>query len=73
MNTPKTDKVAQMVSTDSEHSDLSAYNIIYSHAEELETHCNALAAALERIVSQDDSIIDIRVARAALAEWRKDK
>jgi len=36
MGTPRTESVAQMVSTDSEHTDASVYNIMYRHARTLE-------------------------------------
>lgn len=45
-NAPRTESLAQMVSTDSERSDLSAYHAMYAHATELEGELAAANAEL---------------------------
>ena len=46
--TPRTEAVAQSVSTDSEHSDLTAYTIMYAHARTLEADNERLREDAER-------------------------
>ena len=46
--TPRTEAVAQSVSTDSEHSDLTAYTIMYAHARTLEAENERLLIALRK-------------------------
>ena len=81
MNTPKTDATAigfDRILVDKEKFTVSEL-VEANFARSLETRCNALVAALEDIARgplqgpEKFEQYAIHVARAALAEWRKDK
>lgn len=67
-DTPRTEQLAQMCSTDGEYSDVQAYNLMYSHALNLERE---LAAANERARTDREALANLML-RHALATGHGD-